>query len=669
MTQGIDASTERSCHVAGRRAEPQAAGGPEEGERPDLTVEQILAWADAHRAEKGDWPVVGPLTPAEEIAEAPGESWKAINHALAFGLRGLPGDSSLAELLAEHRGAPPPEMDASALARKIWAWEQEQFPVRGPRRTRQKRGKGDRNKAPALTVDEILAWADAHHAATGRWPSCGSGPVRDAPFPVTWHAIDTALRLGGRTLPGGTTLARLLDERRRGPRLVPTVDLILAWADAYHAERGRWPCRTSGPVEPGAVLTWKAVYMALYQGSYGLTKGGMTLARLLVEHRGPGAHNRPDPLTPDQIRAWMGAHHTATGRWPHSQSGPVRDGPPGLTWKAVETALAYGNRGLPPGGTLLGLRPADYAVRPPLSVEQILAWADAHHAAEGEWPLRCSGPVPGAPGESWVTIRKLLKAGGRGLPGGQYLGELLAVHRGVRNLRFLPRLDVEQVLAWADAHHAAHGEWPTCNGGPVEAAPAPGMSWWEIDRALRGGRRGLPGGSSLYLLLVEHGRRPGVERVAVLTEEQILAWADAHRAATGRWPERGSGPVAGTRGEVWSSLDNELRYGGRGLPGDSSLHQLLAGRRGVRTRLYVPTLTEAQVRAWAVAHHAATGRWPTEKSGPVADVPDLTWRIINKALIFGRRGLAGGRSLAQFLDAIPGRGAMPRESRPSRREG
>src|SRR5689334_24795415 len=46
----------------------------------------------------------------------------------------------------------------------------------------------------------------------------------------------------------------------------------------------------------------------------------------------------------------------------------------------------------------------------------ILAWADAHHAAEGEWPIKRSGPVRGAPGESWVTIRRLLKDGGRGLP-------------------------------------------------------------------------------------------------------------------------------------------------------------------------------------------------------------------------------------------------------------
>ena len=42
----------------------------------------------------------GSGTAAGEVAGAPGESWKAINYALAIGVRGLPGDSSLAELLA-----------------------------------------------------------------------------------------------------------------------------------------------------------------------------------------------------------------------------------------------------------------------------------------------------------------------------------------------------------------------------------------------------------------------------------------------------------------------------------------------------------------------------------------------------------------------------------------
>jgi hypothetical protein len=66
--------------------------------RPHLTVTQILRWADAHRGRTGRWPTAatGP------VAGAPGEHWAAINSALRFGLRGLPGGDSLAQLLVRH---------------------------------------------------------------------------------------------------------------------------------------------------------------------------------------------------------------------------------------------------------------------------------------------------------------------------------------------------------------------------------------------------------------------------------------------------------------------------------------------------------------------------------------------------------------------------------------
>jgi hypothetical protein len=63
---------------------------------------------------------------------------------------------------------------------------------------------------PPLTVEQILAWADAHHARAGRWPDLRSGAVPGAPG-LSWAVIDEALRRGYRALSGGGTLARLLD--------------------------------------------------------------------------------------------------------------------------------------------------------------------------------------------------------------------------------------------------------------------------------------------------------------------------------------------------------------------------------------------------------------------------------------------------------------------------
>jgi hypothetical protein len=69
-----------------------------------------------------------------------------------------------------------------------------------------------------------------------------------------------------------------------------------------------------------------------------------------------------------------------------------------------------------------------------------------------------------------------------------------------------------------------------------------------------------------------------------LTVAQILAWADAHRRRTGRWPGQTSGPVAGVPGQTWAAVVEALRRGLRGLPEGDTLARLLARERGVAPR-------------------------------------------------------------------------------------
>jgi hypothetical protein len=102
------------------------------------------------------------------------------------------------------------------------------------------------------------------------------------------------------------------------------------------------------------------------------------------------------------------------------------------------------------------------------------------------------------------------------------------------------------------------------------------VSWCAINSTLRLGTRGLPPGWSLRRLLAEHCDAPLRSR---LTLEQVLAWADAHHAATGAWPTLESGKVLGCESEDWSLIDNHLRLGHRGLPRLGSLAQLLAQHR------------------------------------------------------------------------------------------
>jgi hypothetical protein len=135
-------------------------------------------------------------------------------------------------------------------------------------------------------------------------------------------------------------------------------------------------------------------------------------------------------------------------------------------------------------------------------------------------------------------------------------------------------LTVERILAWCDDHHERTGTWPGSDSGPVAAAP--GETWSKVCHALAKGRRGLPRGLTLARLLARHRGVPHPGERPPLTVELILAWADEHRARTGRWPAADSGPIRGTPGEKWSAINWDLAQGLRGLPGGSSLARLLA---------------------------------------------------------------------------------------------
>lgn len=288
-----------------------------------------------------------------------------------------------------------------------------------------------------------------------------------------------------------------------------------------------------------------------------------------------------------------------------------------------------------------------------LHVHSILAWADAHRRRRGRWPHRDSGEIPECPWTTWRQVDRALQDGFRGLRDGSSLALLLAKHRGARNRRSLPRLSVGQILRGADQHHAMTGSWPNEYSGVIIGAS--GENWWNISESLRSGGRGLPGGSSLPKLLAARRGVRNRGQLPRLSVRRVLRWADAHRVRTGRWPTPQSGPIAGTNGETWRSVDNALVRGARGLPSGTSLPRLLAKHRRYRNVANLPRLSIKQILRWAKRYSAQHGRWPTIKSGRVAGTSE-TWARIDDALRRGFRGLPGGSSLARVL----GRGYLRR---------
>lgn len=211
-----------------------------------------------------------------------------------------------------------------------------------------------------------------------------------------------------------------------------------------------------------------------------------------------------------------------------------------------------------------------------------------------------------------------------------------------------PPLHIRQVLQWVDAFHARYGRYPICRDkGKVPGTLA--ETWFNIDQALRLGLRGLPRGSSLARLLAKHRNQRNPMALPSFTPQQILAWADAHHNHHGSWPHGTSGPIRGTKGETWGAVNTALAVGNRGMPGGSSLARFLAEHRGVRNIQALPRVTEKQILAWADAYHDRTGAWPKQTSGQVLTTPGETWATLNFALMYGRRGLAGGTTLADLL--------------------
>lgn len=196
------------------------------GVQKHLTIKQILRWADAYCRTHGRWPTSRSGT----IDGANGRTWESVNTALRKGTCGLPGGSSLNQLLEQER-------DKCDL----------------------------RVVLPDLTLKQVAKWVDSHRAQTGQWPWRECGPVLDSPR-ITWATIDQRMRRGEWGLPAGTTLSKWLRSARAvwdGGKPMLTEALVIKWAQEHLDRTGRWPVTMSGPVHGHPGENWAAIDVAL----------------------------------------------------------------------------------------------------------------------------------------------------------------------------------------------------------------------------------------------------------------------------------------------------------------------------------------------------------------------------------------------------------------------
>ena len=352
-------------------------------EKPPLTIEKILVWADTYHECEGKYPTL-----ASGNVAGTDETWPAINAALREGLRGLPGGTSLAEVLEEHRGRP----NKSAL--------------------------------PSLTERWIVKMAKQFKQKHGRYPTIASGQIEGTQ--ETWRGVDSALNKAHRNLPRKTTLAKLLEEKAgKPPRGKPlTISVVLAWADDYREKNGKWPTKASGRIT-GTNETWLAVDTALHKGLRSLPKAG-TLAQVLAAHRGAENRLALEALTVTRIKQLIRSFYKIHGEWPTPTSGRVHD-TLSLTWAQINRALSQGLRSFKGGSSLAKIvaevRGVSYR-HEKLTESAIVVLAKKHKKQYGEWPTQNSGAIDGTT-YTWKQIDGALRQGLRGLKKSS-LAQLLA---------------------------------------------------------------------------------------------------------------------------------------------------------------------------------------------------------------------------------------------------
>jgi hypothetical protein len=499
-----------------------------------------------------------------------------------------------------------------------------------------------------LTEEQIIKWVQSHYDNTGKWPKRDSKHL-SKPHD-SWSKIDTALREGLRGLPGGSSLAKLL-KRHFGIGNIQSLPQLITKEIkncilVYKERTGEWPNEKSGSIPELPGETWAKVMSALHKGGRGLP-GGSSLAQLCEELGKRNPKNLPK-LTIEQICEWARAHHRRTGDWPTKDSGSIFEAP-GESWGAINYALKSKKsiRGLHGSTTLaLLLKEQLGAGLSKYDINTIKNCILAHMERVGTLPDKYSGAVFELPSKTWGMIDSALRKGNVELAGKSNLAKFISIEFKIRNLKYLPELDVEIIKRCILAYHKRTNEWPDKDSGEIPELP--GETWSSIDSALYRGKRGLHK-SSLAKLREQLGGKPNHYDQPNLTKEIIRHWAQLYFNNVGKLPTENSGLIEEASYRItWCAVNAALRQGLRGLSGGSSLSKFLFEEFEKRNLKNLSNLYIEVIKKCISAHKERTGKLPNRKSGPIPELPGETWNGIISALYRGSRGLPKGWNIANL---------------------
>ncbi len=414
------------------------------------------------------------------VMNCPGDTWKARQHMLSLGGRGLEGGSSIHQFIAERVHATGetykeqhgayPDRNSGVFTedpRLTWADIDDAY----QKGTNAKSSLHRVFHGDTLTKESI--WRDVldELAASDikKWVSQASGPVMNCPGD-TWSAREAMLIRGGRGLEGGSSISQLITER------------IRTAGEKYKEQHGEYPHRNVGAFADDPRLTWADIDDA-HQNRHGIAKSSL--------HR--VFHG--DTLTKDVI--WRDVLDELAVSDPKEwvrRTGNVMNCP-GDTWNARDTILFKGGRGLEGDSSITQL-----------IAERVRAAGERYKEEHGTYPDRDSGTFAEDPRLTWVDLDDafLNNKGAK--------SSLHRVFHGDALTKNMIWRDVLDELAASDIK-----KWASQKSGPVMNCP--GDTWSTRCQMLIKGGRGLEAGSSLSQEISQN-----MERVCRDFEKEHRAW-------------------------------------------------------------------------------------------------------------------------------------------------
>lgn len=326
---------------------------------------------------------------------------------------------------------------------------------------------------------------------------------------ILWCTIDAALKNGRRSLPGGSSLTKLIIENfpgskprtRRGKYKI-TVEMLEKYIFEFFEQNQHYPNSVTQELISNEIFgkSWKDIDVCLRNGKIIGLEEKSSLIKFTNDHFGDVNKASVGTLYVKNVVKYLTNFYNKYDYYPSAiENKEVTGGPTYLTWNKIHKALYHGYYGLPGGSSLAEVK-EKYLGQinknnlPPWTEEEVALAMYKFFCLYGYYPgSRERFAVPGYPDDSWIRLNLALQQGKRGF-GKENKGNSLALvaekYFRRRNQANLSKLDEQELLSNILEFYKENCYYPN-NKTKLSVPNMPNENWATLSYALRYKTRGL----------------------------------------------------------------------------------------------------------------------------------------------------------------------------------